>query len=220
MSRFAPDALLFDLDGLLVDSEVVWGRAESGLMAEWGAAWTQTDKDACRGTGIPETAERMAHRAGRAFDASRDPERLIEAFLALVDTIEEKPGARELVLGAREAGLKVAVASSSPRRVVRTVLEARGMFDLFHAAVTGDEVLRKKPDPAIFLLAAQRLAAPPARCLVLEDSMPGVLGARNAGIAVIAVPETDPAAFEGLADAVVSDLHQARALVRLTPCAG
>lgn len=220
MSRFSPSALLFDLDGLLVDSERVWGRAEAGLMAGWGAAWTLADMEACRGTGIAETAQIMAARAGRPFDAGRDPELLIAAFLALVDQVEEKPGARALVLAAREAGLKVAVASSSTRRVVRTVLEARRLWPLFDAAATGDEVARKKPDPAIFLLAAARVAAPPERCLVLEDSMPGVRGARNAGIPVIAVPEVDPAAFEGLADAVVSDLHEARRLVRLTPRAG
>jgi HAD superfamily hydrolase (TIGR01509 family) len=212
-SRFAPHAILFDLDGLLVDSEVVWARAENAMMERWGAPWTEVDQHACRGTGIPETARRMAARAGRAFDEARDPEALVDTFLSLASTIEDKPGARELVLSAREAGLPIAVASSSPLRVVRTVLEARSLLGLFDALATGDEVARTKPDPALFLLAARRLSTAPERCLVLEDSLPGVIGAKNAGIPVIAVPEAEREAFEGVADAVVSDLHEARRLI-------
>jgi len=188
----------------------------------------------------------MAERAARPFDPDRDPASLIDTFLGLVDEIPDKLGARALVLAAKEAGMRVAVASSSPSRVVRRVLEARGLAPLFDVFVTGDEVARKKPDPEIFLLAAERCGVPPAHCLVLEDSMPGVLGAKRAGIPVIAVPEVDefPAqrsrlegrsavisrerrgervpvsppdggesSFVGVADAVVRDLVEARALV-------
>jgi HAD superfamily hydrolase (TIGR01549 family) len=210
---FAPDAILFDMDGLLVDSEPLWGRAEQLLMATWGALWTEADMHACRGTGIPETVKRMAERAGRTFDAERDPATLVDVFLELVPQIEQKRGARALVTAATEAGVRVAVASSSPTRVVRRVLEASGLAPLFGVWVTGDDVARKKPDPAIFLLAAERCGVMPPRCLVLEDSMPGVLGAKRAGMPVIAVPEVDRGAFEGVADAVVMDLVEARALV-------
>jgi mannitol-1-/sugar-/sorbitol-6-/2-deoxyglucose-6-phosphatase len=211
--RFAPQAILFDMDGLLVDSEPVWGMAEQVLMAAWDAAWSEADMHASRGTGIPETARRMAARAGRVFDETRDPDALVEAFLALVAAIEEQPGARELVFAARAAGLGIAVASSSPRRVVRAVLEARGLWGHFDVVVSGDDVARKKPDPEIFLLAAERCEVAPRHCLVLEDSMPGVLGAKRAGIPVIAVPEVDRADFEGVADAVVRDLLEAHALI-------
>lgn len=211
--RFAPQAILFDMDGLLVDSEPVWGLAEQRLMQRWGGEWTDADMHACRGTGIPETARRMAERAGRDYDAERDPDALVEAFLELVPTIQDQPGAQELVAAASEAGLRLAVASSSPRRVVSRVLEGRALWSRFEVIVTGDDVARKKPDPAIFLLAAERCAIEPARCLVLEDSMPGVIAATRAGIPVIAVPELDRASFEPLADAVVHDLVEARALI-------
>jgi beta-phosphoglucomutase-like phosphatase (HAD superfamily) len=201
------------MDGLLVDSEPVWGRAEQSLMATWGADWSEADMHACRGTGIPETVRRMAERAARPFDPERDPAALVDTFLSLVGEIQDKLGARAIVMAAREAGMRVAVASSSPTRVVRRVLEARGLAPLFDVWVTGDEVARKKPDPAIFLLAAERCAVPPARCLVLEDSMPGVLSAKRAGIPVIAVPEGGESSFVGVADAVVRDLVEARALV-------
>jgi mannitol-1-/sugar-/sorbitol-6-/2-deoxyglucose-6-phosphatase len=213
MARFAPDALLFDMDGLLVDSEPVWGRAEQRLMASWGATWSDADMHACRGTGIPETVARMAERAGRGFDPARDPGALVDVFLGLVGEIAEQRGARALVTKAKCAGLRVAVASSSPARVVRRVLEARGLAPLFDVWVTGDDVPRKKPDPAIFLLAAERCGVAPPRCLVLEDSMPGVLGAKRAGIPVVAVPEVDAASFSGVADAVVGDLEEASALI-------
>ena len=214
-TRFEPDAILFDLDGLLVDSEPTWADAELVLARAWGAPWTEADALATRGTGIPETARRMAERAGRPFDPVADTEALVETFLRLAARVREKLGARALVEAAREVGVRVAVASSSPRRIVSAVLEAQGMAGLFEAIVTGDDVARKKPDPAIFLLAAERVEVAPADCLVLEDSLPGVHGAKNAGIAVIAVPEVDGGAFEGVADAVVADLVQARSLIHL-----
>lgn len=214
---FAPGAILFDMDGLLVDSEPVWGRAVQSLMATWGASWSEADMHACRGTGIPETVRRMAERAGRSFDADVDPATLVDVFLGLVPDIREKRGARELVMAAKGAGMRVAVASSSPTRVVRRVLEARGLTPLFDVWVTGDDVARKKPDPAIFLLAAERCEVPASRCLVLEDSMPGVLGAKRAGIPVIAVPEVDEGSFVGVANAVVRDLVEARDLVDWSP---
>lgn len=213
--RFEPDAILFDLDGLLVDSEPTWALAEHSVMRSWGAPWTDQDAIATRGTGIPETARRMSEKAGRPFDEVRDPERLVQTFLELAPSIAEKPGAHALLLAAREVGVRTAVASSSPRRLVTAVLEARGLTAYFDTIVTGDDVPRKKPDPAIFLLAAARLGVAPRACLVLEDSMPGVLGAKNGGIPVIAVPEVDKAAFTGVADAVVDDLLQARSLIHL-----
>jgi HAD superfamily hydrolase (TIGR01509 family) len=214
VTTFRPSAILFDLDGLLVDSEPVWQRAEQILMSEWGAVWTHEDAVASRGTGIPETARRMGERAGRPFDEARDCALLIERFLELAPThATEKPGARAMIERARASGIRVAVASSSPTGIVRTVLEARGLLSLFEVLVTGDDVSRKKPAPDIFLLAAERVGVAPEQCLVLEDSFPGVQAGLAAKSMVIAVPEVDRERFEGVAHAVVSDLIEAEALI-------
>jgi beta-phosphoglucomutase-like phosphatase (HAD superfamily) len=178
-------------------------------MRSWGATWTEEDAVSSRGTGIPETAKRMAERAGREFDPVVDPARLIDAFFELCGSVREKKGARTLAERAISANVPTAVASSSPARVVEKILDATKLRPLFGAIVTGDDVTKKKPDPAIFQLAAERAGVRPRTCLVFEDSMPGVLGAKNAAMAVIAVPEVDAHTFEGVADAVAKDLDEA-----------
>lgn len=219
-SGYPARALLFDLDGLLVDSESVWARAERAIMVSRSSSWSEEDAIGCRGTGIPETARRMAERSGRVFDPARDPEELVETFLSLAPSIALQPGARELVVEGRERRMRLAVASSSPRRVVSTVLRAVGIESYFHDVITGDDVERKKPAPDIFLLAAERLGATAEACVVLEDSLPGVLAGKAAGMFVVAVPEIDREQFEGVADAVVASLFEARDRIELTPFEG
>ncbi|MFO0553213.1 MAG: HAD family phosphatase [Polyangiaceae bacterium] len=206
-----PQAFLFDMDGLLVDSEPVWHRAELAVVARWGGAWTAEDQAYCTGRGIPETARRMAERAGRVFDAARDPAILVDAFLELRDSVALTRGALEAIAFAERVG-KLAVASSSPRRVVEAVLAAHDLLHRFHAVITGDDVARVKPEPDIFLLAAERVAADPAACVVLEDSPAGVLAGKRAGMRVVAVPTPEMRARISGADHVVGDLHEAVAL--------
>ncbi len=105
--------------------------------------------------------------------------------------------------------MPIGLASSSVRRLVHASLDAVGVLHFFDAVATGDEVARLKPAPDVFLLAADRLGVGPARCVVLEDSPSGVLGAKNAGMTVIAVPEAAPGDRFGAADAVVGDLFEA-----------
>jgi beta-phosphoglucomutase-like phosphatase (HAD superfamily) len=108
------------------------------------------------------------------------------------------------------------VASSSAKPLVEATLARFGLRDRFAAVVTGSCVARPKPAPDIFLEAARRLGASPEACVVLEDSVAGVMAARAAGMRAIAVPEHDAQRFAGLADAVVADLHEARAMLRLS----
>ncbi|MDP8999410.1 MAG: HAD-IA family hydrolase, partial [Myxococcota bacterium] len=116
---------------------------------------------------------------------------------------------------ARGRALPCAVASSSSRFLVEATLARFGLLELFDAVVTGDCVTRPKPAPDIFLEAAARLNTSPVECVVLEDSLAGVRAARAASMTVIAVPEAGLERFVDLADAVVSDLHAARALLAM-----
>jgi HAD superfamily hydrolase (TIGR01509 family) len=130
-----------------------------------------------------------------------------------VSELALKPGFEDLLGAARAHGVACAVASSSARRLVEATLGRFSLRACFEAVVSGDCVAAPKPAPDIFLEAARRLGAPPSACLVLEDSLSGVKGARAAGMRVIAVPEREPERFTAIADVVVGDLHEARRIV-------
>ena len=209
-------ALIFDMDGLLVDSEPHWFDVERAFAAERGGAWTEAHAHACVGRGLPATLAWMRDALGFVIDVERDSAAIIDAFIASVDRLELKPGSRAL-LDAATGALPFAVASSSPLRLIEATLRRFDLLHRFDAVVSGDMVARAKPAPDIFLLAADRLAAPPARCAVLEDSLAGATAGRAAGMFVIAVPE-GPAAgrgYEAVADAIVPSLVEARALLAL-----
>jgi HAD superfamily hydrolase (TIGR01509 family) len=198
-------AVIFDMDGLLLDSEPTWHAAERAMARASGVVWTEEDAAACHGRGIPETARRIAAAAGRPFDPELHPRMLVDAFLAAATAIEPKRGARALVAARGARGVPIAGGSSSPRRVVERLLEATGFASSFPVVVSGDDVARLKPEPDIFLRCAERLGVAPARCAVLEDSLAGVAAAKRAGMFAIAVPELG--AYLAAADRVAIDLE-------------
>jgi mannitol-1-/sugar-/sorbitol-6-/2-deoxyglucose-6-phosphatase len=137
--------------------------------------------------------------------------RVRRARHARVDEIVLKPGCVELLDAARGVW-PLALASSSPARLIDAILGRFGLVPRFAAIVSGDHVTHKKPAPDIFLRAAKELGVEPARCAVLEDSVAGVTAGRAAGMFVIAVPEGpwEGRGYDGVADVVVADLHAAR----------
>jgi mannitol-1-/sugar-/sorbitol-6-/2-deoxyglucose-6-phosphatase len=213
-------ALLFDMDGLLVDSEPLWFQVEREFARARGGDWTEAQAAACVGRGLANTLRVMGESFAFATNAERDVAEIIDAFIARAGELRLKPGAAELVAEAH-GRIPIALASSSHRRLVDAILARFSLAARFGAVVSGDAVAHPKPAPDIFLLAAERLGVAPACCVVLEDSRAGVEAARAAGMRVIAVPEHDGAAFDGLADAVVGDLYAARRVLRfeLTPSA-
>jgi HAD superfamily hydrolase (TIGR01509 family) len=210
-----PAALLFDMDGLMVDSEPLWWRVERGLAARHGHEWTDAMAASCVGTGFPNTIATMNRNFGLALDATEGTRWLGDAFVRRVGELALKPGCRELVAAATAAGLRLAVASSSALPVIEAVLAHFALAASFAAVVSGKMVPRPKPAPDVFLEAARRLSCEPARAVVLEDSLPGVRAARAAAMAVIAVPERSTGELVLLADHVVADLHEARRLLGL-----
>jgi mannitol-1-/sugar-/sorbitol-6-/2-deoxyglucose-6-phosphatase len=210
LSKGAAGAVIFDMDGLLLDSEPTWHIAEEALARTWGISWSIEDATACHGRGIPETARRMAERAGRAFDREAHVRELVDSFLDFAGTVRPKRGARELVDALRAQGIPIALGSSSTIRIVRRLLDATGFGSSFDAIVTGDDVEHVKPEPDIFLRAAERLSVEPARCIVLEDSLAGITAAKRAGMIALAVP--DLGAYHE-ADHVAVDLVAAHAQI-------
>ncbi|MEU7857265.1 HAD family phosphatase [Nonomuraea sp. NPDC049141] len=186
------EAVFFDMDGLLVDSEKVWLEVETGVMARLGAEWTPEHQVHLVGGSMERTVDYMLAVSGSSVTPEDLREWMIDGMVArLVDGVRMMPGASELLDAVREEGIPVALVTSSLREIADAVLKAVGR-DRFDAIVTADDVTRTKPDPEPYLTAAVLLDVEPVRCVVLEDSPNGVAAATAAGCAVVAVPSLLP----------------------------
>jgi HAD superfamily hydrolase (TIGR01509 family) len=193
-------AALFDLDGLLVDSEPVWFEVECAVMARLGGQWGPADQAALIGGSLDRTVTYLLARAAQPARASR-PEVarwLLDEMTALVLArgLPVKPGARELLAEVAGAGIPHALVTSSARQIMQAALAVTGMR--FPVTVCGEDVRHTTPDPEPYLLAAARLGVAPAGCVVLEDSPSGAAAARAAGCPVIAVPSVPIPAGRGI----------------------
>lgn len=202
-------AVVFDMDGLLLDTEVLWQRAEEELFRRHGDRFTQADKLAVMGTSFEMTARYFAERLGRCEEHGTElVDELGELMHSLLQKeVSSRPGAVELVSRLRADGVRLALASNSSRFLVETALATAGLTDAFEAIVTSDDVAQAKPAPDIYLLACARLGIEPTEALALEDSAPGIEAAKAAGLVCIAVPqfaETDVSA----ADRVIDSLEE------------
>jgi HAD superfamily hydrolase (TIGR01509 family) len=181
-------AVIFDLDGLLVDSEVYWERARRAYCAGVGCEWRNQDELAAKGKNSREWAALIQERC-------RDTPSLEEIISGVTRQMEALyrerlpllPGAVESV-ELLHARYPLGLASSSPPQLIRFVLDESGILEYFSAIVSSDDVGRGKPDPAVFLEAGRRLGALPDGIAVFEDSSSGIQAAKAAGMHVIAVP--------------------------------
>jgi HAD superfamily hydrolase (TIGR01509 family) len=182
--------VLFDMDGLLVDSEPLWFVAEREVAGRLGARWGEADQEALIGGSLQRTVTWLLGKAARPVTASRAEVArwLVDgmARLILERGLPLQPGAARLLAALDAAGVPCALVTASSRAVMDAVLNVTGLS--FGVTVCGEDVRAPKPDPEPYLLAAARLGLPPAGCVVLEDSPTGVAAARAAGCPVIAVP--------------------------------
>jgi pseudouridine-5'-monophosphatase len=183
--------VLFDLDGVLLDTERLYTQATQTIVGRYGKTFTWAIKRDAMGRDARISAgivlERLAvPLSPDEFLAERDV--LLEALFADCRAME---GAEAFVRTLRARGVPMAVATSSDRRFFEMKVRPHGWFELFDAVVCGDDprVRAKKPSPDIFLVAAGELGATPARCLVFEDSLAGVEAGLAAGMRVVAVPD-------------------------------
>ena len=201
-----PAAVLFDMDGLLVDSEPVWSVAEAEIMDWLGGPWNLDVKAACVGRRIDEACSILVRIAGSSVPPDEVADRLLARMAALFRAdLPVLPGAVELVDALRAAGVRTALVSSSYRLLVDAALESLGEHR-FDVTVAGDEVALAKPAPEPYETAARALGADPAACVVLEDSGAGCASGRAAGCYVVAVPNMVPVP-EGIAHATVTSLR-------------
>jgi len=183
---------MFDMDGLLVDSEPLWLKAETAVMARLGADWTPADQVQLLGGSLDRTVRYLLGKARRPATPGQVAEWLMSGVTDLVRDhgVPVRPGARELLAEVAAAGLPHALVTGSERRFMEVVLARTGLR--FDALVCANDVSVTKPDPEPYLLAAKLLGADPARSIALEDSPNGVASAEAAGCRVIAVPSLVP----------------------------
>lgn len=205
-----PGFVIFDMDGVLLDTEVFYTEVTQAIVGRYGKVFDWSIKSNMVGRPAIESARYLVGTLALPITAE---EYLVEreaALERLMSTAEPMPGARELVQALASLGVPQAVATSSNRRFFELKTSRHAdWFAHFAAIVTGDDarLVRGKPAPDIFLLAARDLGAQPERCVVVEDSPVGVEAARAAGMRVVAVPYPgmDPAKIVG-ADRIVDSL--------------
>lgn len=204
-ARLPMRAAIFDMDGLLIDSEPLWREAEINVFRSVGVP---LDRELCRETLGVRLDEVVRHWHGKypwrgeALEVVES--RILDEVSRLIaDRGKLMPGAREAVDALSAANYALAVASSSPMRLIRTALEAFGLIDDFSVLHSAEAEEKGKPHPAVYLSTMSRLGVDPGQCIAFEDSAMGVRAAKRAGARVIAVPDPEDIANPAFADADV-----------------
>jgi HAD superfamily hydrolase (TIGR01509 family) len=211
MTRMPLDAVIFDLDGVLVDSEQLWNRAKQELVEETGGSWRADAPVTMMGMSSPEWARFLHER----LDVPLEPEEINREVVRRIerlyrDRLPLLPGAVGAVLTTGRRW-RLGLASSSNREIIDLVLEEAGLLGAFSATVSSEEVARGKPAPDVYLATAAALDAVPQRCVAIEDSSNGLRAAAAAGMPVVAVPNPHyPPTADALelADVILSSIGE------------
>jgi HAD superfamily hydrolase (TIGR01509 family) len=188
MSGNVIEAVVFDLDGVIIDSEQIWDRVRESLVKEWGGQWSSHAQRDMMGMSSLEWSRYMHEILG----LSASPEEISAEVVRRIEGIYRKD--LPLMKGAVQAVDRLAgrwplaVASSSNRELIDLVLSLAGLSRRFSATISSEEVPRGKPAPDVYLEAARRLDVEPTHCVAIEDSQNGFLSAKSAGMRVIAIP--------------------------------
>jgi HAD superfamily hydrolase (TIGR01509 family) len=182
------DAIVFDLDGVIVDSEELWDEVRESLAREGGGNWSEQAQADMMGMSSTEWSRYMHDVIGlpeEPEEISREVvERMLDRYAERLPLIDGAVAAVEKLAG----NWPLAVASSSNRRLIDRVLEVSALAPFFEVTVSSEEVARGKPAPDVYLEAARRLGVEPARCVAIEDSASGIRSAHAAGMHVVAIP--------------------------------
>ena len=204
------EAVVFDMDGVLVDSEPIWRAVERQVFAGVGIDVTEEDLLETMGVRVRDVVARWHRR--KPWDQPSREEVARSIVDRVADAIEREGALNRQAIRAIDyvegLGLRLALASSSPERLIRSVLSLGGLEDRFEVVLSAEDEERGKPDPAVYLSAARDLAVLPERCLAVEDSINGVRSAKAAGMVCVAVPVSGVTdGFEG-ADLVLGSIAE------------
>ena len=213
-TRSVPQAVIFDMDGVLLDSEQLWNQSKREVVQDFGGHWREDAPTAMIGMSSPEWSAYMRDALGVPMPAD-------EINRAVVDRMEQHyrerlpllPGAVEVVRSLHRRW-PLALASSANREIIDFALDAAGLAGEFSVTVSSEEVERGKPAPDVYLEAARRLGVPADRCVAIEDSSNGLRSAAAAGMAVIAYPNEH---YPPDADALALAAARVHTLYEITP---
>jgi HAD superfamily hydrolase (TIGR01509 family) len=181
-------AVFFDMDGLLVDSEPLWLESETQITAAYGYIWSHEDQVACLGGPLTRVGQYMHEKCGRAESPGFFTDLLIDTQChKMRQGVALMPGAQELVQDLQSKGIITGLVSASPRTIVDAVIENLGI-DIFPLSISSDDVVHTKPHPDAYLLAAKRAGVEISQSLIFEDSLTGASAAKASGAWLIAVP--------------------------------
>lgn len=204
-------AIIFDMDGLLVDSETVWHIAESELIESRGHRYTAEAREQIVGMRMDEFLVKLDEIYGFGEKISDLYTELTSRMLTLIpDKVKPQPGAQALVEYVAANKIPCAIASSSPMSIIDGVIKTCGWGDIFTVKCSADDDAQGKPAPDVYLRTAHVLKADPARCLALEDSPNGARAAVAASMTCYAVPDlshTKVSAFDGITPYIYDSLH-------------
>lgn len=190
--RSLPAAVLWDMDGTLVDTEPYWIEEETLLVTEYGGSWTEADAHALVGNELITSANYIRDVGGVPLPAEAIIDRLLERVIVRVrEHMPWRPGARELLAELNAQGVPCALVTMSYQSLAQAVVASLPAGS-FRTVVAGDDVSQGKPHPEPYLLAASRLGVAPQRCVAIEDSVTGVTSAEAAGVTVLAVEHLMP----------------------------
>lgn len=205
------EAVVFDLDGVLIQSEEVWDAVRERFVRERGGRYDEEVQRAMMGMSAPEWSRYLHETAGVPDEPEAIDAEVVRRMLAAYrERLPLVPGAADAVRRAA-ASFPLALASSSNRELIDAALELAGVADCFRVTVSSEEVARGKPAPDVYLEAARRLAVAPERCAAVEDSHAGIRAAKAAGMRVVAIPNPSyPPDEEALAaaDAIIRSLDE------------
>jgi HAD superfamily hydrolase (TIGR01509 family) len=203
------EAVLFDMDGVIIDSEPLWSDAEKQLLARRNLAYSPSLKTAMMGrdargaVGYLMEHYSLAERLGELIEERN--QLIAELFKEHLKAI---PGAVDLVRSVIAAGIMTGLVSSSPKPLVELALEKLGTTGLFDLTLSGDQVVRGKPAPDIYITAAEKLGVKPEYCVVIEDAPHGVAAAKDAGMCCLAISTSVSVVELAMADKVVSGFEE------------
>jgi HAD superfamily hydrolase (TIGR01509 family) len=182
------DAVFFDMDGLMVDSEPEWLLSEKEVTEPFGYTWLDADQVACLGGPLTKVGQYMFEKCGHKESPEYFTQTLIDTQVARMrGNTPTMPGAKELVRELQSQGVKTGLVSASPRNIVDAVLDNLG-HELFPFSISSDDVQHTKPDPESYLKAAEMSGTEISNCLIFEDSLTGMQAAIASGAYLIAVP--------------------------------
>jgi len=212
------EAVIFDLDGVLVSTDELHFQAWQSIAKELGVPFDREANERLRGVSRMESLELLLGPLVKTISADQKAmlaDRKNDRYRAMLDRLSPAdvlPGVRGWLAAVRAAGVRIAVASSSRNAV--TILERTGLLGAVDAVADGTRILRSKPDPEVFLLAAADVGVPPARCLVVEDADAGVAAGRSAGMRVLAIGSACGHPMAHLSAATLADIAPQEALAR------